>query len=88
MTIFMTRGQIRTIEQAFVYIADCQLATVSGMAFRKSRSKGEYQRHISIAQAMVDWCIQFEVEVFETRARDVIFKYVGSVADWAKQYET
>lgn len=51
----MFKDRVRTSEEALVYITDCTLATVSGMAMTKSRKKGEYQRQIAIAQTAIDW---------------------------------
>jgi hypothetical protein len=77
---------VRTINQAFAYIADCNLATVCSMAMTKSRRKGEYERQISIAQSQIDWMKEFDVDPGSTRAEDII-KAGISVGEWAKGYE-
>jgi hypothetical protein len=82
------KDRVRTVEEAFAYLTDCTLATVESMALRRSRPKGEYQRQISIAQAAVDWMVLQGYPSFDTRAKEVIGCYDGSVADWAAQYET
>jgi len=80
----MRKCDVRTIEQAFAYIADCNLATVCDMACKKSRRKGEFARQISIAQTMVDWMRDFTVPVAGTRIDDVL-EY-GSVEKWANKW--
>jgi hypothetical protein len=83
----MFKERVRTVEEAFAYVTDCTLATVSSMAMKRSRSKGEYQRQISIAQTAVDWMRYQGLSPYDTRAREVIHLYDGSVLDWAQQYE-
>lgn len=82
----MRRSDVRSIEDAFAYITDCNLATVSSMAMLKSRSKSEYQRQVSIAQFMVNWGKDFNVDLSSTRADDIIKNFNGSVETWADQY--
>lgn len=81
----MNKHKVRTIEKAMAYITDCCLATVSSMAMKKSRPKGEYDRQISIAQSACDWMEQFGVDVTGTRAEDIVGK--TTVAEWAKRYD-
>ena len=83
----MFKERVRTVEEAFAYVTDCTLATVSSMAIKRSRGKGEYQRQISIAQTAVDWMRDQELSPFDTRAREVIHDFGGSVSAWAQQYE-
>jgi len=83
----MLKVQVRTAEQAFAYVTDCTLATVSSMAMKRSKGKGEYQRQISIAQTAVDWMREQGLSPYDTRACEVIDAYDGSVSAWAKQYE-
>ena len=80
----MRKCDVRTIEQAFAYIADCNLATVCDMACKKSRRKGEFARQIAIAQTMVDWMRDFNVSANGTRVEGVL-KH-GSVEKWANQW--
>jgi hypothetical protein len=75
----------KTIEQAFAYIVDCNLATVSDMAMKKSRPKFEYLRRISIAQKMCDAMVDFEIPYQGTRAEKIIGKM--TVSEWASKYE-
>jgi len=74
----------QNLEEAFVYIADCNLATVSGMAILKKRPKHEFGRQISIAQKMCDWMKDFHIDPKGTRAEEIIGK--TTVEKWASQY--
>lgn len=76
---------IRARDQALAYIVDCTLATVADMATKKSRSKHEYSRQISIAQKGVDWIREMGI-AGKTRAQKIIKKGI-TVEDWAKTYE-
>jgi hypothetical protein len=81
----MMKNRVRTIEEAFLYIADCNLATVSSMAMLKSRKKGEFERQIRIAQTMVNWASGFNLGHGETRLKEV-FEFENDVKKWAEQY--
>jgi hypothetical protein len=81
----MHEYKVRTPEQALVYLLDCTLATVSDMAFKKSRKKAEFRRQINIAQKGIDWCHHMSVDVSSTRADDIIKANI-LVEEWAKQY--
>lgn len=82
----MNRFEVRTLEGAIAYITDCNLATVCSMACKKSKTKYEFERQISIAQTAIDWMIQLKVDFSSTRAKDVVEHFGGSVADWAAQW--
>lgn len=77
----MTFDQVRTPEQALVYLLDCTLATVEHMASLKSRNKTEFKRQIGIAQKGVDWIIAMKIDSSTSRASDVI-EAGGNVAKW------
>lgn len=77
---------VRDPSAALAYLVDCTLATVEGMAMKKSRAKFEYERQQGIAQAGVDWLISFGCFYADTRVADVVAAG-GSVAEWAKKYE-
>lgn len=80
---------IRTPEQALVYLADCTLATVSGMAMLKSRKKNEFERQISIAQTAVDWIKDFKIEVaVDSRIYQVLSLQSRKVSEWAEKYSS
>jgi hypothetical protein len=90
----MMKYNVRTLEEAYAYTTDCLLATVSDMAMKKSRPKGEYARHISIAQTACDFLKEFHVIIEGptdwskgSRAYEVMSAPTQSVADWAKKYE-
>jgi len=74
---------VNTAEKALTYLVDCTLATVEEMASKKSRSKCEYNRQISIAQNGINWMDEFGVSRCSTRAEDI----KGSVAEWIKERE-
>ena len=78
---------VRSLEDAFLYLADCQLATVSGMAMKKSRPAGEYRRQKSIAQKYVNWMRAFNVDPKGTRAEEVIFSFDSDVSAWAEKHQ-
>ena len=82
----MTYDRIRSDHDALVYFLDCQLATVSSMAMRKSRAKYEYQRQISIAQRLIDYIRTTDGEI-DTGHRMIDVLEAGDVAKWAQQYE-
>lgn len=82
----MLKHQVKTAEDALAYLLDCNLATVEGMAGKKSRPSGEYKRQISIAQQHLDWAIVFDADISRTRAVEVK-NHRGNVAAWAKSQE-
>lgn len=83
----MRKYDVTCSHEALAYITDCNLATVCDLAGKKSRSKYEYVRQQSIAQQAIDWMRSFGVDYSETRAKDVVEKFGGSVAAWAAQWE-
>lgn len=87
--MFLTSENVYTTEQALTYMVECTLATVSSMAMKKSRPKGEYARQISIAQNGIKWVrsvVPFSNDQ-TPRVRKILSDYDGNVAAWAKQYE-
>ncbi len=85
----MIASNVRTKSEALRYLADCQLATVSDMAMKKSRPKYDYIRHIQIAQKAVNWLRDFGIEPEKgERAFEVINDFKGIVSDWARKYES
>lgn len=79
------RASLRSTEEHLNYMTDCTLATVCDLAGKKSRSKSEYQRQISIAQLGVDHLRNLPA-IPAGRAADIIQAGM-TVAEWAKQYE-
>lgn len=87
--MFLTSENVYTTEQALTYMVECTLATVSSMAMKRSRPKGEYARQIAIAQSGVKWVrsvVPFSKDQ-TLRVREVLNGYGGDVAAWAKKYE-
>nr|DAP84385.1 MAG TPA: hypothetical protein [Caudoviricetes sp.] len=79
---------IITIEQSLLYLADCTLATVSSMAMKKSKSKSEFDRQISIAQYAVDSIKAFNIQIeANSRAFQVLSMEDQKVETWAKLYK-
>jgi hypothetical protein len=84
----MNANLIRNEKQALLYLADCNLATVSYLASKKSRKKGEYERHIEIAQKSVNFLKQFNLDIeIDSRAYEVLSNEKQSVKQWAKKFE-
>lgn len=82
----MSKHQVRDTSGALAYLTDCTLATVSDLAMKKSASKSELRRQISIAQNAIDWMDQFGVDYSHTRAADV--KAVGGKVEvWVEQFK-
>jgi hypothetical protein len=69
------------MEAALLYITDCLLATVDGMAMVKPASRRDYKRHISIAQKAVDYLSGFHINPKGTRAEEIC--HIQSVRKWA-----
>lgn len=80
----MRKCETRTVEAAFVYVADCNLATVCDMAMKKSRPKHEFDRQVAIAQFMVDKIREFAISASGTRVAGV--EGAGSVLGYARQF--
>jgi len=76
---------VRTPEDALVYITDCNLATVSDMAGKKKRPIHEFNRQVSIAQLGVEWIRDFGINPGFTRAGEILESKI-SVSDWAKKF--
>lgn len=85
----MIKSSVRTEKEALCYLTECLLATVSSMAMLKSRKKGEYERHISIAQTAVDYLKHFNCLIeIDSRSYKVLSRPSQSVKEWAKDYES
>ena len=76
-------SKLDLMTKEFLYLTDCNLATVSGMARIKSRAVREYERQILIAQKCVDVLVCLSVDPPNTRVKDVINDFNGSVQEWA-----
>lgn len=83
----MEHYKIKKTREALAYITDCNLATVSHMASLRSKSIGEWNRQVNIAQHGVDWIKLFEIVDPGNRAHEVLEKYNGIVREWAAQFK-
>lgn len=81
----MRSFDVRTTEDALVYIIECNLATVSYMAGLKKRQVGEFNRQVSIAQLGVEWIKDFKINTKNTTCGEILDSNI-SVSDWAKQF--
>lgn len=87
MNMIIGAHQVHSIEDAFLYLAECQLATVQTMAGKKSIPKAEYRRQVSIAQHFVDWVSDFKLSYNDRgfpRLEIVLDRYKHAVHDWKK----
>lgn len=83
----MHKYEIRNSDQALAYLTECNLATVSSMAMKKSRSKYEFKRQIEIAQTSIDLIVNFKIATeIGGRVSEVIGKFGRNVNSWAEQY--
>jgi hypothetical protein len=83
----MMRHQMRSAADIVAYITDCTLATVVDLRMKKSASKSETLRQISIAQTAIDTGRLYDVSFRGTRAQQVIDCYGCDVTAWAEQYK-
>ncbi|HHP5493852.1 TPA: hypothetical protein ACSCYS_004259 [Aeromonas veronii] len=81
----MSKERVRDTGGALAYLTDCTLATVCDLASKKSASKSELNRQISMAQTAIDWMDRFGVDYTGTRA--VAAKKLGSVSAWAETFK-
>jgi hypothetical protein len=77
---------VRTPEQALLYITDCQLATVDTLAMKKSRGEADYARQKSIAQKACNWIKEFKINPAGTRVEGV-FNCKGSVEEYILKFD-
>jgi hypothetical protein len=82
----MLKYDVRTPEDALLYLADCQLATVCDLAVKKSRIKSDYARQKEIAQLFCDWIKEFKIPVVGNNRVGGV-SVAGSVDVWAKRFE-
>lgn len=84
----MMKYNVRSIENAYAYTADCLLATVEELAMKKKANRRGYDRHISIAQTACDFIKDFKVQVEKSsRVYEVLQLPTQSEVEWAKKYE-
>jgi hypothetical protein len=79
----MRKDEVRSINDAFAYVLDCNLATVEHMlSLRKAPSIRELRRQCSIAFDAYLWAKQFDVNLVGTRAANS--EFMGKVEWFAK----
>lgn len=83
----MDKHRCKNSADALVYVLDCTLATVCDLACKKSASKYELKRQISIAQFALDWCLSDFLDVSSTRGHSVVTLFDKSVEKWAQQFK-
>jgi hypothetical protein len=85
----------RTAMETIMYLTECTLATVGSMAIKKSRSKSEYGRQISIAQTGIDflnrecsadWKDYISRHLYVGRVLEIMDGKL-TVASWVMKYE-
>lgn len=88
--------EVKTPEEAFVYMTECTLATVADMAGKRYKNKGEYCRQIDIAQIGIDWIRDINIDVraimekwstSRLRVLDVLKMPDHKVKTWCKKWE-
>jgi hypothetical protein len=84
----MRKCDVRTLEAALIYLVDCTLATVTGMALKSRIPAGEYIRQVSMAQTGVDWITDMVVgyQEYHGRHNNVIDLYEGDVDKYALSF--
>lgn len=84
MSKVITSSTIKNSSEALLWLTDCTLASVAGLVTRKSASKYETTRQISMAQTAINWIMRDGLELPQhSRITDVIRDYGASVQDWA-----
>lgn len=83
----LTAFTLRNEHEAFVYLTECTLATISNLATRSRPPKGELNRQIRMAQTAIDWLRAAEREKVRDwsgagRVQEVLDNNL-SVSDWA-----
>ena len=83
----MMKYDVRDAASLVAYLTDCTLATVIDLRMKKSASKSETRRQISIAQFSIDRGLDCGVSFKGTRAGKVIDGHAGNVQAWADTYK-
>jgi hypothetical protein len=83
----MMKYDVRDSDALVAYLTDCTLATVCGLRMKKSASRSETDRQISIAQFAIDRGRGCGVSFKGTRAEQVIDNHAGDVKAWADTYK-
>ena len=81
------KEQIEKPEDAVLYLTECTLATVAHMAMIKSKSKGEFDRQIAIAQTGIDTIKMFDLKAARgTRVEQIVSQQGMNVAKWVVEF--
>lgn len=59
----MLKRDIKNLEDAFIYLSDCQFATMEDLFFKKSTPKCEMDRQISISMTFVEYAKAFNISL-------------------------
>lgn len=83
----LTSSTLNNEREAFVFLAECTLATISSLATRSRPPKGELNRQISMAQTAINWIRAIEREKDRewsgaSRVEKILDNNL-SVSDWA-----
>lgn len=79
------RNSVSSAEDALAYLCECELATIDQLSMLKRHRAGDWRRQISIAQAAIDWIIQFRAPLEKgTRVSEVVFDHNRSVESYAE----
>lgn len=57
----MLENSIKSLDDAFLYLSECQFATIEDLFFKKSTSKYEMERQILMGMKFVKYAIQFNI---------------------------
>ncbi len=78
--------KIKNLEDSMAYTLDCALATVEEYCIFKSKAKrkSEFDRHVNLAQKILDFCIRFKVSLENTRGKNVMEITNGDVKHYAE----
>lgn len=80
----MRKQDIKTAEDALLYLTDCTLATVAHLAMLKRPPAGELRRQISIAQIGCDHIARLNLDPAGTRAEEIVDQM--TVEQWADEF--
>lgn len=72
-----------TIEEALVYLAECNLATVEHLSAKKSKVKWDFARHKSIAQCNMFFLKDMVKIPLTGRVKEVAEQYNWNVEKWS-----
>jgi len=85
--MIITEHNIRSVDDAFLYYTDCELATLIDMAMKKSKPKNEYIRHKAIAKGMIEIIIGHKLDYKDRGTRIDKVIACGGIDNYVKEYE-